>query len=130
MLTRILKNTDNLRIAVIVNDMSEVNVDALQVQGDVTVRQMDAKLVEMSNGCICCTLREDLLIALERLALDKRFDYVVVESSGVLREPSVLGDAGNDRVGSLPPLPTRMPAPGRGASRHRRTAACGGDVYV
>ena len=82
LLTNILKNTDDLRIAVIVNDMSEVNVDALQVQGDVTVRHMDAKLVEMSNGCICCTLREDLLVALERLAVENRFDYVVVESSG------------------------------------------------
>jgi G3E family GTPase len=82
LLTRILHNTAGLRVAVIVNDMSDVNVDAAQVQGDVAVRHTDARLVEMSNGCICCTLREDLLVALERLARERRFDYVLVESSG------------------------------------------------
>jgi len=71
-----------MRVAVIVNDMNELNIDALQLQDAVTVKHMDERLVEMSNGCICCTLRGDLLVSLERLALSKKYDYVVIESSG------------------------------------------------
>jgi G3E family GTPase len=80
-LNHVLANQDGLRVAVIVNDMSEVNIDARLVQNEVT--RVDAQLVEMSNGCICCTLREDLLIEVARLAEAGRFDYLLIESTGV-----------------------------------------------
>lgn len=84
LLHHILHNDHGKRIAVIVNDMSEVNVDAALVEGDeVGVTRADANLVEMSNGCICCTLREDLLVEVKRLARNGHFDYLVVESSGI-----------------------------------------------
>ncbi|MES3630369.1 MAG: zinc metallochaperone GTPase ZigA [Longimonas sp.] len=84
LLHHILHSDHGKRIAVIVNDMSEVNVDAALVEGDeVGVTRADANLVEMSNGCICCTLREDLLVEVKRLAQKGHFDYLVVESSGI-----------------------------------------------
>ncbi|MEM1128111.1 MAG: zinc metallochaperone GTPase ZigA [Bacteroidota bacterium] len=84
LLNRILANREGLRVAVIVNDMSEVNVDAGLVQnGTSALRRTDERLVEMSNGCICCTLREDLLIEVARLARAGRFDYLLIESSGI-----------------------------------------------
>ena len=70
-------------MAVIVNDMSEVNVDAELVKNENTLSRTEEKLVEMSNGCICCTLREDLMIEVERLANEKRFDYLLIESTGI-----------------------------------------------
>lgn len=83
LLNHILHNKQGIRVAVIVNDMSEVNVDARLVENEGTLSRMDEKLVEMSNGCICCTLREDLLLEVEKLALEKRFDYLLIESSGI-----------------------------------------------
>ena len=84
LLNRILNNREDLKVAVIVNDMSEINIDAQLVQnGDASLSRTEEKLVEMSNGCICCTLREDLLIEIQRLAKEDRFDYLVIESTGI-----------------------------------------------
>ncbi|WP_335944976.1 zinc metallochaperone GTPase ZigA [Pseudomonas sp. G166] len=83
LLNYILRNRDNLRVAVIVNDMSEINIDGSEVQRDVTLNRAEEKLVEMSNGCICCTLREDLLEAVGQLAREGRFDYLLIESTGI-----------------------------------------------
>jgi G3E family GTPase len=82
-LNHVLNNRDGLRVAVIVNDLSEVNIDADLVKGGGGLSRTDEKLVEMSNGCICCTLREDLLIEVERLVKEGRFDYILIESTGV-----------------------------------------------
>ena len=83
-LNHILNNRDGLKVAVIVNDMSEVNIDAqLVAEGGAQLSRKEEKLVEMSNGCICCTLRDDLLIEVSRLAEEGRFDYLIIESTGV-----------------------------------------------
>ncbi len=82
-LNHILHNRDGLKVAVIVNDMSEVNVDANTVARDGQLSRTEEKLVEMSNGCICCTLREDLMLEVERLAKEGRFDYLLIESTGI-----------------------------------------------
>lgn len=82
-LNHILNNRDQLRVAVIVNDMSEVNIDAAFVQDSVSLRRAEEKLVSMSNGCICCTLREDLLIEVTKLAREGKFDYLLIESTGI-----------------------------------------------
>ncbi len=83
LLNHVLRNRENLRVAVIVNDMSEINIDASEVQRNVSLNRAEEKLVEMSNGCICCTLREDLLEEVARLASEKRFDYLLIESTGI-----------------------------------------------
>lgn len=83
LLSHLLNNRDGLRIAVIVNDMSEINIDAAFVEQEVSLNRGEEKLVEMSNGCICCTLREDLLIEVRKLAEDDKFDYLVIESTGI-----------------------------------------------
>jgi G3E family GTPase len=84
LLNQILANRENLKVAVIVNDMSEVNIDSKLVkQGEASLNRTQEKLVEMSNGCICCTLREDLLIEVQKLAKEGRFDYLLIESTGV-----------------------------------------------
>lgn len=83
LLNHILHNKQGLKVAVIVNDMSEVNVDAELVKNENTLSRTEEKLVEMSNGCICCTLREDLMIEVERLAKENRFDYLLIESTGI-----------------------------------------------
>lgn len=83
LLNHVLHNKEGMKVAVIVNDMSEVNVDAGLVKRENTLSRTDEKLVEMSNGCICCTLREDLLKEVERLACEKRFDYLLIESTGI-----------------------------------------------
>ncbi|WP_341281322.1 GTP-binding protein [Paenibacillus sp. FSL H8-0537] len=82
-LNHVLNNRDGLRVAVIVNDLSEVNIDAALVQKEGGLSRTDEQLVEMSNGCICCTLRGDLLREVERLAKQERFDYILIESTGV-----------------------------------------------
>ena len=84
LLNHILRNRDGRKVAVIVNDMSEVNVDADLVRnGDAALSHTEEKMVEMSNGCICCTLREDLLQEVGKLAREGRFDHLVIESTGV-----------------------------------------------
>ncbi len=83
LLNHILHNKQGLKVAVIVNDMSEVNVDAQLVEQQDVLSRTEEKLVEMSNGCICCTLREDLMIEVEKLAREDRFDYLVIESTGI-----------------------------------------------
>ena len=83
LLNHILHNKEGLKVAVIVNDMSEVNVDGNLVKSENTLSRTEEKLVEMSNGCICCTLREDLMIEVERLANEDRFDYLLIESTGI-----------------------------------------------
>ena len=82
-LSHILNNREGKKVAVIVNDMSEVNIDSAIVQNEVALSHSEEKLVEMSNGCICCTLREDLLEEVAKLAQAGRFDYLVVESTGI-----------------------------------------------
>lgn len=84
MLNQVLNNRDGRRVAVIVNDMSEVNIDAELVErGGAELSRTEEKLVEMSNGCICCTLRDDLLAEVSRLAQEGRFDYLLIESTGI-----------------------------------------------
>lgn len=82
-LSHILHNRAGARVAVIVNDMSEINIDANTIQNEVQLNRGQDKLVEMSNGCICCTLREDLLLEVRRLASEARFDYLLIESTGI-----------------------------------------------
>lgn len=84
LLNHVLANRDSLRVAVIVNDMSEVNMDAQLVRGgDAALSRTEERLVELTNGCICCTLREDLLVEVARLAREGRFDYLLIESTGI-----------------------------------------------
>ena len=82
-LSHILNNRQGKKVAVIVNDMSEINIDSAIVQQEVSLNRSEEKLVEMSNGCICCTLREDLLEEVTKLARDGRFDYLLIESTGI-----------------------------------------------
>ncbi|MDP3406203.1 MAG: zinc metallochaperone GTPase ZigA [Brevundimonas sp.] len=85
LLNHILSNREGVRVAVIVNDMSEVNIDAALVRegGGADLSRTQETLVEMSNGCICCTLREDLLLEVGKLARERRFDYLLIESTGI-----------------------------------------------
>jgi len=83
LLNHVLHNKEGLKVAVIVNDMSEVNIDAQLVERENVLSRTEEKLVEMSNGCICCTLREDLMVEVERLAKEDRFDYLLIESTGI-----------------------------------------------
>lgn len=83
LLNHVLHNKSGLKVAVIVNDMSEVNVDARTIENENALSRTEEKLVEMSNGCICCTLREDLMVEVEKLAAEGRFDYLLIESTGI-----------------------------------------------
>lgn len=83
LLNHLLHNKEGLKVAVIVNDMSEVNIDAKLIANENTLSRTEEKLVEMSNGSICCTLREDLMMEVEKLANENRFDYLLIESTGI-----------------------------------------------
>ncbi|MFC4892029.1 GTP-binding protein [Pseudofrancisella aestuarii] len=84
LLSHILNNSNGLKIAMIVNDMSEINIDAELIKShDSHVSRTEAKMVEMTNGCICCTLREDLLTEVEKLAKSEKYDYLIIESTGI-----------------------------------------------
>jgi G3E family GTPase len=112
LLNHILHNRDNLRVAVIVNDMSEVNIDAQLIRtGGAALSRTDEQLIELSNGCICCTLREDLLIEVARLAREERFDYLLIESSGIseplqVAETFTFEDESGQSLGDLAQLDT------------------------
>jgi G3E family GTPase len=101
LLNHVLHNKEGLKVAVIVNDMSELNIDEKIIQNGGSLSRTEEKLVEMSNGCICCTLREDLIIEVEKLAKMNRFDYLLIESTGI-SEPIPVAqtfsfDLGDDR---------------------------------
>jgi G3E family GTPase len=84
LLNHVLGNREGMRVAVIVNDMSEINIDAALVRGgEAALSRTEERLVEMTNGCICCTLRDDLLEEVDRLAREGRYDYLLIESSGI-----------------------------------------------
>lgn len=83
LLQNILSNREDLRVALIVNDMSEINIDGSTLKNDVELRRADEKLIELSNGCICCTLREDLLTEVSQLAESGKYDYLIIESTGI-----------------------------------------------
>lgn len=99
LLNHLLTNRDGLRVAVIVNDMSEVNIDAqLVAGGSAKLSRTEEKLIELSNGCICCTLREDLLAEVANLAKEGRFDYLLIESTGI-SEPAPVADTFTYAIG-------------------------------
>jgi len=99
LLNHVLCNRQGLRVAVIVNDMSEVNIDSqLIAGGNAALSRTDEKLVEMTNGCICCTLREDLLLEVANLAMEGRFDYLLIESTGI-SEPAPVADTFTFAIG-------------------------------
>ncbi len=113
LLNQVLANREGRRVAVIVNDMSEVNIDASLVSDGAALDRTEERLVEMSNGCICCTLREDLLIEVARLAREDRFDYLLIESTGI-SEPMpvaatfIFEDIDGDSLSSLARLDTMV----------------------
>jgi len=83
LLNHILHNKQKMRVAIIVNDMSEINIDAKFLKSQNKLSRIDEKMVELSNGCICCTLKDDLFLEVEKLAKENRFDYLIIESSGI-----------------------------------------------
>ena len=113
LLNRVLNNREGRHVAVIVNDMSEVNIDADLVRADTELSRTDETLVEMSNGCICCTLRDDLLAEVRRLAAEGRFDYLLIESTGISEPLSVAAtfdfrDAGGESLSDVARLDTMV----------------------
>lgn len=114
LLNHILNNRDGKRVAVIVNDMSEVNIDAQLVRdGGAALSIQEEKLIEMSNGCICCTLREDLLVEIMRLAKEGRFDYLLIETTGIseplpIAETFTFADEDGTSLGDIAKLDTMV----------------------
>ena len=116
LLNYVLNNREGLRVAVIVNDMSEVNIDAQLIRdGGAELSRTEEKLVEMSNGCICCTLREDLLLEVTRPANAKSFDYLLIESTGIGEPLAVaatfdfpLNEDGTERLADVARLDTMV----------------------
>ena len=112
-LSHILNNRQGKKVAVIVNDMSDINIDAATIKNDVSLNHSNEKLVEMSNGCICCTLREDLLVEVGKLAKDGRFDYLVIESTGIseplpVAETFTFADENGNSLGDVATLDTMV----------------------
>ena len=114
LLNHVLHNREGRRVAVIVNDMSEVNIDAQLVErGGAALHRSEEKLVEMSNGCICCTLREDLLAEVSELARAGRFDYLLIESTGIsepipVAQTFTFEDTGGSSLSALARLDTMV----------------------
>jgi G3E family GTPase len=114
LLNHILNNREGKRVAVIVNDMSEVNIDAQLVrEGGAELSRQEEKLVEMSNGCVCCTLREDLLVEITRLAKENRFDYLLLETTGIseplpIAETFTFADDDGTSLGDVAQLDTMV----------------------
>ena len=102
LLTHVLQNRQGLKVALIVNDMGDINIDAALLQNGVSLKQTEESMIELSNGCICCTLREDLLKEVAALAAENRFDYLLIESSGI-SEPLPVAETFtfNDEKGGL-----------------------------
>jgi G3E family GTPase len=113
LLRHVLTNREGLRVAVIVNDMSDINIDAALVEENVALRHTEEKLVELSNGCICCTLREDLIDEVRRLAREGRYDYLLIESTGIseplpVAETFVIDDGSGDPISRYARLDTMV----------------------
>ncbi len=113
LLNHILNNREGRRVAVIVNDMSEVNIDADLIRGGTELSRAEEKLVEMTNGCICCTLRDDLLVEVRRLAAEGRFDHLLIESTGIAEPLPVAAtfdfrDAAGDSLSDVARLDTMV----------------------
>lgn len=128
LMQHILRNRQGLRVAVIVNDMSEINIDAEEVQRGVALHRGQDELVEMHNGCICCTLRADLLAQVSQLARQQRFHHLLIESTGISKPLSVAEtfaflDAGgfslSERVRGTPDATVGTTAPRRHATSRR-----------
>lgn len=112
-LNHILTNRQGLRVAVIVNDMSEINIDAAVIGKEISLNRSEEKLIEFSNGCICCTLREDLLIEVSKLASEKKFDYLIIESTGIseplpIAETFTFTDSENNALSDIARLDTMV----------------------
>ncbi len=114
LLNHILRNRNGLKVALIVNDMSEVNIDAdIVARGGANLSRTEERLVGMNNGCICCTLREDLLIEVKKLAKEGRFDYLLIESTGIgepmqVAETFTFDDASGDILKDFAKLDTMV----------------------
>ncbi|HEY0280324.1 MAG TPA: GTP-binding protein [Solirubrobacterales bacterium] len=121
LLEHVLRNREGRRVAVIVNDMSEINVDAELVRsGDAAIDHVEERMVEMTNGCICCTLREDLLVEVGRLAREGRFDHLLIESTGIsepmpVAETFTFADEAGRSLGDIARLDTMVTVVDAGA---------------